>query len=135
MLTACAGPLSILPYMASAGLGAYDSHKRQEVAERKRYIEECLPIERPKNALLLGVNAEREATRIITAKLPDKKEKSQVKLREAYVYYKIAETLADERADAWLVNIKRFMSVSLKAQAENEFKRYTLANILSCYTA
>jgi hypothetical protein len=133
LISGCGGPFSVVPYMASASLGAYETHRLREEAEQKKYIKKCLPTERPVDALIAGVNTEREAARIVVANDPEKLPTSQNKLVEAYTYYKIAETLGDERADAHLVNIRGFMSEMMIDDAEQQFKKYTLDNILSCY--
>lgn len=132
-LSGCGGPFSVVPYMASASLGAYETHRLQVEAEQKKYIKKCLPTERQVDALIAGVSAEREAARIVIANKPKKLPASQEKLIQAYAYYKIAETLGDRRADAHLVNIRRFMAKTMVVQAEGQFKKYTLDNILSCY--
>src|SRR5690606_2895682 len=123
---------SIVPYAASAGLSAYEIQQRQKEAEHKKYVGRCLPTEEPTNAMFAGMVAQREAE-YLKEHTPKDITAYHAKLQESYIYYKIAETLGDERAEARLKGIRPAMPESLIEQADEEFERYTLDNILSCY--
>lgn len=125
--------MSVVPYIASAGLGAYETHRLQEEEKQRKYTDRCLPTERPVDALLAGLQAEREAAHSILSEDPEKKATSQDALVKAYTYYRIAGTVGDNRAEARLINIRNFMPKVKIEQAEEEFQKYTLENILSCY--
>jgi hypothetical protein len=116
LLSACGGPLSVVPYVMGAGVAYKAGQEQEDYNHNKRYVARCLPIDRKRDPFSKGLESEVKKEWV-----------------EAYEYYSIALWGHDTRASTRLALVEKQMTPEQLTTAKHNITLFTAENLNSCY--
>jgi hypothetical protein len=116
LLSACAGPLSLVSYAVGAGVAMHADDEARELKIKEQYTDRCLPTHRRENPMVSAGIKEQQGDPVT-----------------AYGLYMVAQQLGYGNAKLASENLRSRMTVQQRALAQKEISRYSAIHISSCF--